>query len=115
MGGWYLGRENKDRWKGRLLDLGTLSPALHSCSLARASSPLPPQRSTPQVWRVTFPEQTSWVQAQRDIAELASHKRYVPEPALFWKLLPFHLVLDQELKIVQVRQGGRRGSPREGA
>lgn len=69
----------------------------HACLLRLLLPCLPSQ-----VWHVSFPEQTSWVQAQQDIAELASHKRYVPEPALFWKLLPYHLVLDQELKIVQV-------------
>ena len=63
-----------------------------------SSSPPP----SSQVWDVRFPEQQSWRERERSIAEHVSAATYAPEPGLFFNLFPFHILVDQDMRIVQV-------------
>ena len=57
---------------------------------------------TTQVWQVTFPEQAEYIAATSALKAQTASLRYSPEPSLFFSLFPFHLLLDQDLKIQQV-------------
>lgn len=54
------------------------------------------------MWKVSFPEQ------QQHVERAAAHEReaascsYAPEPSLFYRMFPYHFVLDKDLRVVQV-------------
>ena len=90
-GGW-LGASSE-----LLPHLGLLS--LHtSLTLSRHTVLL----SRPQVWRVSFPDQTRHLERAASRLAQAAACAYCPEPPLFHRLFPYHFVVDQELRVVQV-------------
>ena len=54
-----------------------------------------------QVWNVRFPKQSSWEERLKKTSAQASAVAYAPEPSLFFRLFPFHILLDQDMKIIQ--------------
>ena len=64
--------------------------------------------SPSQVWLVTFPRQTRSLEVEAEIALQASCSTFVPEAALFHRVFPFHMVIDKELRVRQVRNCGSR-------
>ena len=63
------------------------------------------------MWLVTFPEQSKCLRKEAELTCQASASRYIPEPALFHRLFPFHLVVDERLVVVQLGTGLRRMIP----
>ena len=63
------------------------------------------------MWLVSFTEQSLCLRKEAEITCQASASRYIPEPALFHRLFPFHLVVDERLRVVQLGTGLRRMIP----
>lgn len=63
-----------------------------------------------QVWDIHFPEQHSWEERTNVALAQASKVAYVPEPSLFFTLFPFHILVDQNMKIIQASGLGARQS-----
>ena len=55
-----------------------------------------------QVWHVSFPEQQAYISDASALAVQLAGTRYTPEPSLFFSLFPFHLLIDQDMRLVQV-------------
>ena len=62
----------------------------------------------PQVWHVSFPEQQAYAADVAALAAQSAAMRYTPEPSLFFSLFPFHLLIDQDMRLVQVCGGVSR-------
>lgn len=56
-----------------------------------------------QVWHVSFPEDTQYSSDSASLKVHVSAASYSPEPSLFYNLFPFHVLLDGELNIQQVK------------
>ena len=57
---------------------------------------------TPQVWRVSFPDQARHLERLASRAAEAATCAYCPEPSLFHRLFPYHFVMNEDMKVVQV-------------
>ena len=55
-----------------------------------------------QVWHVSFPEQPRYDADCHALEEKLEAACYSPQPSHFYKLFPFHILMDKELRIVQV-------------
>ena len=66
-----------------------------------------------QVWHVSFPEQQAYVDDASALAVQLAGTRYTPEPSLFLTLFPFHLLIDQNMRLVQVCMYGGKGGEGE--
>ena len=73
--------------------------------------PSDPPTCTLQVWLVTFPEQLKCLRKEAEICLQANTSHYVPEPELFHRIFPYHVVLDDQLRVVQIGTGLRRMIP----
>lgn len=54
-----------------------------------------------QVWRVTYPSQSSVLEARAAEAKAAATSIFTMDAPLFYRLHPFHLLIDSECKVVQ--------------
>jgi hypothetical protein len=58
-----------------------------------------------QVWHVSYPEQAQFKLEFEVLEKKLTATCYSPEPSLFYSLFPFHMLLDQDLNLVQVGSG----------
>ena len=57
-----------------------------------------------KVWKVTFPDQSRHWERKAALQAQTASCSYAPEPVLFHHLFPYHMVLDREMNVVQVRE-----------
>ena len=60
---------------------------------------------------LSFPEQIKCLSKEAEITYQAQHSKYVPEAELFHRIFPFHVVLDEELRVLQLGTGLGRMLP----
>ena len=60
-----------------------------------------------EVFHVTFPRQSRCLSKEAEISCQADSSTYIPEPALFHRIFPFHIVLDKDLQVLQLGTGLR--------
>ena len=60
---------------------------------------------------VQYPEQSKCLSKEAEITCQANASRYVPEPSLFHRVFPFHIVIDKDMRAVQMGTGLRRMIP----
>ena len=63
------------------------------------------------MWHVSFPEQVQFNIESQLLERKLAMTMYSPEPSLFYNLFPFHLLLDENLNLVQVGSGLNKTIP----
>ena len=58
-----------------------------------------------QVWHVSYPEQAQFKREFEVLERKLAATSYSPEPSLFYSLFPFHMLLDEDLNLVQIGSG----------
>ena len=56
-----------------------------------------------QVYRVTFPPDEAVHAQQAELEAQAASSQYNMDSALFYRLFPFHFIVDMECRLLQVR------------
>lgn len=66
-----------------------------------------------QVWLVSFPKdpQVKCLKKEEQIELNMASSSFFPGPALFHRAFPFHVVLDEDLAVLQLGSGMRRMVP----
>ena len=69
-----------------------------------------------EVYLLTFPRQeVCFTEARQQLHLRATRSAYAPSPTLFYRMFPFHFILDRDCRLLQAgRPGGWQGERQEG-